>query len=235
MNIIITGASKGLGAAIAQKFATDNDSHTFFLCARNQPALEEAANQLLQHYPQHKMNTFPCDMSKKEEALAFSQFILQQTNNINILINNTGSFLPGSILSEEDNTLEKMINTNLYSAYHLTKALLPALIKNKAGHIFNICSTAALEAYPAGTSYSISKWALQGFSTNLREELKPHNIKVTAVYPGSFFSDSWKGSGIDPKRIMETTDIAEMIYTAAHLSPQACVEDIILRPQLGNV
>ncbi len=235
MNIIITGASKGLGYAIAETFAKDKAPHTFYLCARNSADLDEAANRFQQQYPQHQTNTYPCDMSKKEGILAFSQFILQQTTSPHLLINNTGSFLPGGILDEADGTLETMMNINLYSAYHLTKALLPAFIKKDSGHIFNICSTAALETYTKGSSYSISKWALAGFSTNLREELKPHNIKVTAVYPGSFFSDSWKGSDVDPKRMMETNDVAAMIYAAAHLSPQACVEDIVLRPQLGNI
>jgi short-subunit dehydrogenase len=76
---------------------------------------------------------------------------------------------------------------------------------------------------------------LAGFSTNLREEMKSHGIKVTAVYPGAAFTDSWVGSGVDPKRIMEAEDIARMVYAAAHLSPQACVEEIILRPQLGDL
>ncbi|HTL10732.1 MAG TPA: SDR family NAD(P)-dependent oxidoreductase, partial [Chitinophagaceae bacterium] len=82
---------------------------------------------------------------------------------------------------------------------------------------------------------SISKFALLGFSKNLREELKPHQVKVTTVLPGAAYTDSWSGSGIDPARIMEAADIAKMIYAAAQLSPQACVEEIVLRPQLGDL
>ncbi|MGB5007050.1 MAG: SDR family NAD(P)-dependent oxidoreductase, partial [Ferruginibacter sp.] len=105
----------------------------------------------------------------------------------------------------------------------------------KKGHIFNICSIASLNAYPNGGAYGISKYAMYGFSKNLREEMKHHGIKVTHVLPGAAFTDSWSGSDIDPKRIMEATDIAKMVYAAAHLSPQACVEEIILRPQLGDL
>jgi short-subunit dehydrogenase len=76
---------------------------------------------------------------------------------------------------------------------------------------------------------------LTGFSKNLREEMKPHGIKVTTVYPGAAFTDSWAGSGIDPQRIMKASDVAEMIYASSRLSPQACVEDILLRPQLGDL
>ena len=74
-----------------------------------------------------------------------------------------------------------------------------------------------------------------GFSKNLREEMKPFNIKVTAVFPGAVFTSSWEGADISPSRIMETEDIAEMIYTSSILSPQACVEDIVIRPLLGDL
>ena len=76
---------------------------------------------------------------------------------------------------------------------------------------------------------------LLGFSRNLREEMKPHGIKVTAVMPGAAYTDSWSSSGIDPSRFMEAQDIAEMIYVSSQLSAGACVEDIILRPQLGDI
>ncbi|MEK7198799.1 MAG: SDR family NAD(P)-dependent oxidoreductase, partial [Bacteroidota bacterium] len=91
------------------------------------------------------------------------------------------------------------------------------------------------QAYANGGSYSISKFALLGFSKNLREELKPHGIKVTAVCPGATLSGSWDGFEIDPQRIMEAEDIAKMVYAATLLSPQAVVEDIIMRPQPGDL
>jgi short-subunit dehydrogenase len=109
------------------------------------------------------------------------------------------------------------------------------MLAQKAGHIFNICSIASLNAYEQGGAYSISKFALLGFSKNLRLELKDQGIKVTAVCPGAVFTNSWAGSGVDPKRIMESSDIAKMVYTASQLSPQAVVEDIVMRPQLGDL
>ena len=235
MNIIITGASKGLGYAIAETFANDKAPHTLFLCARRQEELTEAADTLKSISPNITVNTHPCDVSKKEEITAFAEWILEQTSSIDILVNNAGSFLPGSITTEKEGTLETMLQTNLHSAYHLTRALLPIMIKAKAGHIFNICSIASLQAYAPGASYSISKYALMGFSKNLRDEMKPHNIKVTTVYPGAFWSESWEGSGINPQRIMEAADIAKLIHSSAHLSPQTCLEDIIIRPQLGDL
>jgi short-subunit dehydrogenase len=109
------------------------------------------------------------------------------------------------------------------------------MMKQKKGHIFNLCSIASIAAYKNGGAYSISKFALYGFSKNLREELKAYNIKVTAVLPGAAYTDSWSGSGIDPKRIMEAKDVADMIWAASQLSPQACVEDILMRPQHGDL
>ena len=152
-----------------------------------------------------------------------------------IPINNAGQFLPGRVHNEPEGLLEQMISANLYSDYHLTRALLPAMMEAESGHIFNICSIASIAAYANGGAYSISKFALLGFSKNLREELKPFNIKVTSVLPGAAWTDSWAGSGVDPKRIMEAADVAAMAYAASQLSAQACVEEILLRPQLGDL
>jgi short-subunit dehydrogenase len=234
MNIVITGASKGIGKAIAKKFASDNHNHTIFICARNESELKSTCIEIKDEYNVEILYR-PTDMSRKEDVNAFANWILEKTKSIDVIVNNAGSYLPGAVHNEKEGTLEKMIELNLYSAYHLTRALVPSMIKNKSGHIFNMCSIASLHAYANGGSYSISKFALMGFSKNLREELKEHNIKVTAVYPGAVYTDSWAGSGVSEERIMEANDIAELIYTTSKLSPQACVEDIIVRPQLGDL
>ena len=92
-----------------------------------------------------------------------------------------------------------------------------------------------MHAYANGGAYSISKFALSGFSKNLREELKGYNIKVTTVYPGGVYTTSWEGSGVQESRIMEVNDVAAMIFASSQLSPQACTEEIIMRPQLGDL
>ena len=119
---------------------------------------------------------------------------MKATDEIYVLINNAGNYVPGSVYNEPEGQLEQMINLNLYSAYHLTRALIATMIKKGSGHVFNICSIAALKAYANGGSYSISKWALAGFSENLREEMKAFNIKVTTVHPGATLSSSWSVS-----------------------------------------
>jgi short-subunit dehydrogenase len=233
MNVVITGASRGLGKAIAHAFA--QNGHNLILTSRNEVALYNAMQEFMTVYPNISVKARAFDLSAKEEAQAFGKWVLGLQVSIDVLVNNAGLFDPGSVYNEADGNLEHMMAVNLFSAYHVTRSVINQMITQKSGHIFNMCSIASLKAYPNGGAYSISKYALAGFSTNLREEMKPHNIKVTAVYPGAAYTDSWVGSGIDPKRIMEAEDIAKMVYTAAQLSPQACVEEIILRPQLGDL
>ena len=231
-NIIITGASKGIGKAIAEQFAAAG--YTLLLCARNETDLNQLADELATKYLQTTVLVKAVDMSKKEQVVQFANWCLS-FGVPDILVNNAGQFVPGSVHSEADGLLEQMIETNLYSAYHLTRAVLPKMMERKSGHVFNICSIASLQAYANGGSYSISKFAMLGFNKNLREELKPYGVKVTAVLPGAAFTNSWSGSGVDPNRIMEAADVAKMVYAASQLSAQACVEEIVLRPQLGDL
>jgi short-subunit dehydrogenase len=233
MNIVVTGASKGIGRAIAEAFATAGN--TLFICARNEVQLYHAVAEMQVKFPACTIKAIPADLGTKDGAMAFGNWVLQNGASVDVLINNAGQFVPGSIHNEEDGILEQMISTNLFSAYHLTRVVLPRMIQEQKGHIFNICSIASLHAYPNGGSYSISKFALMGFSKNLREELKPHKIKVTSVYPGAVYTASWDGSGVPPERIMESNDIATMVLAMSKLSPQAVVEDIVLRPQLGDL
>ena len=232
-NIVVTGGSKGMGKAIAAASAAEGAN--LFLCARNAAQLNKTVAEIQQQYQDVTVHSTTADLSVKDEAIAFGNWINKKVAVVDILVNNAGLFLPGSVHNETDGMLEQMIQTNLYSAYHLTRTLLPAMMQHKQGYIFNICSIASLQAYSNGGSYSISKFALMGFSKNLREELKPYNIKVAAVYPGAVLTDSWGNYDNSKHRIMEATDIAAMIVAACKLSAGAVMEDIILRPQLGDL
>ncbi len=232
MNIIVTGASKGIGKAVAEIFAANG--HNLFLCSRNEVALYKAMEELVTRFPAVTIKAKPADLSKKEEAIGFGNWCLQQ-GEPDILVNNAGLFEPGSVHNEPDGTLESQLAINLSSAYHLTRTVLPKMMERKSGHIFNMCSIASLHAYKNGGAYSISKFAMYGFSKNLREEMKPHGIKVTSVHPGAVMTDSWAGFDNSSNRIMVAEDIAKMIYASSQLSIQACVEDIVLRPQLGDM
>lgn len=232
MNVIITGASKGIGKAVAEIFAAN--AYNVFLCSRGEVSLYKAMEELQTKFPSITVKAKPTDMSKKEDVIAFANWCLSVAVP-DIVINNAGIFIPGNVLDEPEGSLENHIETNLYSAYYLTRFLSPKMIERGSGHIFNICSIAALKAYINGGAYSISKFAMNGFSMNLREEMKPHGVKVTAVHPGAVMTDSWGDYDNSSKRIMEAEDIAKMVYAASQLSPQACVEEIVIRPQLGDL
>ncbi len=232
MNVIVTGASKGIGKAIAEIFAAHG--HHLFICSRGEATLYKTIEELSVKYPSAIIKAKPFDLSKKEQAKEFGTWCLG-FGVPDILVNNAGLFAPGSVYNEPEGTLESQLAVNLYSAYHVTRTVLPRMMEKRSGHIFNICSIASIAAYKNGGAYSISKFALYGFSKNLREEMKPYNIKVTAVLPGAVMTDSWEGFDNRQKRIMEADDIARLVYAASQLSAAACVEDIVVRPQLGDL
>ncbi|HNE50276.1 MAG TPA: SDR family oxidoreductase [Chitinophagales bacterium] len=227
MNIVITGASRGIGKAVAVRFASEG--HSVIICSRE----EQKLNELHAQFP--SITTFVCDMSIKDDVFRFGDFVLQSFDTVDVLVNNAGVFLPGKIIDETDNVLEQTLNTNLFSAYYLTKKLVHRFIEQKAGYIVNMCSVASIMAYENGGSYSISKFALLGFSKSLREELKPHNIKVTAVLPGATFTDSWAGVDLPENRFSKPEDIADLIYSITQISKNSVVEELIIRPQLGDI
>jgi NADP-dependent 3-hydroxy acid dehydrogenase YdfG len=220
--IVVTGGTKGIGRAVVNKFA--HEGFTVLTCARTEE----------ENFPEN-VHFFKADMSKKAEVLAFADFVKATVNQVDILVNNTGFFLPGQIHNEEEGTLEAMIETNLYSAYHLTRALVGDMITRKEGYIFNICSTASITAYTNGGSYCISKFALLGMSKVLREELKPHHVRVTSILPGATLTNSWAGVELPAERFIAPEDIAQVVWTAYSLPDSTVLEEILLRPMLGDL
>lgn len=230
---VVTGATKGIGLAIVEKLLSENFDVIF--CARNNDALESKLKELQSQFPQRHIEAHCVDMGNKDAVLAFGNSIIHKHSVIDILVNNAGIYQPGDIATEPEGQLEQLVSVNLFGAYYLTRILLPAMKHSAKAHIFNMCSVASLKAYPGGGAYSISKYALLGFSDNLRYELMPIGIKVTAILPGAVWSNSWQGSGVVPERIMQTKDIADTLWAAYNLSVQAVTEHIILRPQLGDL
>lgn len=233
MYIVVSGATKGIGRAVADEFAA-RGFHVA-ACARSESDLAGMKKAYSLAFPNCQLLVFPADLRKPSHAQAFAAEILRHWERPDALVNNAGLFLPGAIHEEPGGMLEEMISANLYSAYHLTRALLPSMLEARKGHIFNMCSIASLHAYPNGGSYSISKFALLGFSKNLREELKDKGIKVTSIMPGATWSASWAGADFPEDRLMQPTDVANAVWSAWSMSPAAVVEDIVIRPQLGDL
>ena len=233
MNAVITGATKGIGFAIAQKFVEKGFSVA--ICSRNEDDLAKAKVELLNINGDITVLTFKADVSIKSDVVSFARFCLKGFEKIDILVNNAGVFFPGMIMEEEEGALEKMIETNLYSAYHMSRQIVPSMQKSKSGYVINMASIASFMAYPNGGSYSISKFALKGFSQVLREELKEDGIKVTTVMPGATWSNSWADADFPKSRLMQARDIAESVWSIFEMSPSAVVEEVIIRPQLGDL
>jgi short-subunit dehydrogenase len=231
-SILVTGGTKGIGKAIIMKFAANG--YDVFTCSRNEQELVQLKKEVEGNYSGVKMFIKKTDLSKKEEVEAFAEFVKNQSLP-DVLVNNAGIFIPGSIHSEQDGNFEQMMHTNLFSAYYLTRAFTQDMMERKSGDIFTIGSIAGLTAYPNGGSYAISKWALRGFTQCLRQELMSHNIRVTSVLAGATLTPSWDGVDIPPERFMKAEDIAESVWSAHHLSGQAVVEEIVVRPQLGDL
>lgn len=233
MKAVITGATKGIGRALAETFASKG--FDLAICSRNEEDLKQTRKELLDKYPSIEVLTQQTDMSKKEEVRNFGTMIQSVWDHFDVLINNAGVYIGGEIHKEEEGVLEQQIETNLYSAYYMTRSLLDLMLNKKKGHVFNICSIASFMAYPNGGSYSISKFAMLGFSKVLREEMKDKGIKVTSVMPGATWSNSWAGVELPESRLMPAEDIAKAVWGAWELSDSTVIEDIILRPQLGDL
>ncbi len=231
--LVVTGGTKGIGRAVIEKFIANG--FDVVTCARKLDDLSALQKQLQQVYAGSAVYTCVADVSDKAQSKSLSDYVAGLKRPVDVLVNNAGYFVPGAITTEPDETLENMMKANLYSAYHITRGIVPAMKRNQSGHIFNICSIASIKAYANGGSYAITKFAMLGFSKCLREELKESNIRVTAVLPGATKTASWDGVNLPEDRFMKVEDVADMIFAAWSLSSRSVVEEILIRPQLGDI
>jgi short-subunit dehydrogenase len=229
--VIVSGGSKGIGRALVTRFA--RAGHPVATCARSAADLATLSEELGREVPGAVLHTLPADLSRPEDCARFAAFVLSLRLPLAVLVHNAGAFLPGRLQDEptDGTQLRQMLAVNLLSAYDLTLPLLPAFLAQQAGHIFTICSTASITAYPNG----IAKHALYGFTRNLRAELLATGVRVTAVLPGATLTASWEGVDLPAERFIRATDVAEAVFGAFALSPQAVVEELLIRPQLGDL
>ena len=231
-SILVSGGTKGIGRAIIERFA--KEGFDVYTCARNAADLSALRESLESNYPGIRVATFVADLSKKDEVMQFAEAV-KSISLPDVLVNNTGIFLPGSIHNEPEGNFEFMMHTNLFSAYYLTRAFVNEMMARKSGHIFSMGSIAGLTAYPNGGTYAVTKWAMLGMTKCLREEMKPHHVKVTSILAGATYTASWEGVDLPVERFMRAEDVAESVWGAYNLSPQTVVEEIIIRPQLGDI
>ena len=226
-SILVTGGSKGIGLAIARRFLAEGFATV--VCARDAEALEAARAS------SPGLHALECDMTDAADIARLARRVQELVGTPGVLVNNAGAYVPGQLHAEDDSVLERMLAVNLFSAYRMTRALLPGMMARGSGTIINVCSTASLMAYPNGGSYAIAKHALHGFSRTLREEMKPHGIRVVSLLPGATLTASWEGVDLPPERFMPAEDVAEIAWAAHRMSPRTVVEEILMRPFLGDI
>lgn len=233
--IVVTGGSKGIGRAVVSRFL--RAGYPVTTCARSATDLAALTTELTADVPGGVLHTLPADLSQYADCARFAAFVLALGQPIAVLVNNAGAFIPGRLQDEpaDGSQLRQMLAVNLLSAYDVTLPLLPGFLAQGSGHIFTICSTASITAYPNGGSYGIAKHALLGFTKNLREELKASGVRVTAVLPGPTLTASWAGIDLPAERFVQAEDVAEAVFSAYSLSPHAVVEELLIRPQLGDL
>jgi NADP-dependent 3-hydroxy acid dehydrogenase YdfG len=223
---VITGASRGIGLAIAQRLGRMGAKLS--ICARDPEKLEAAANQLRGVAP--GVFAAPVDVTRDEQIASFVQYTRKNLGPIDILVNNAGIgwFGPAHEASEE--TWDSILDTNLKSVFLMSKAVAPGMIEHKTGHIINISSLAGKNAFKNGGIYCASKWGLLGLTECTAEDLRPYGIRVSVVCPGSVATEFSPHTGKDPAKMLQSNDIAHAVEMIVTQSPQSFISEILIRP-----
>ena len=231
--ILITGASQGIGATIAKTFAREVPGCQLVLVARNSRKLQAVANACIKLGA--NAHGFICDVSIEAEVTRLAKVVKQQLGTVDVLINNAGAFTMAPFAQTKVAEFDRLIAVNLRSAFLVTQSFLPAMLRQKQGDVFFMSSIAGLGAYPNATAYCAAKFGVTGLAKVLRAETKDKGVRVCCIHLGATWSPSWSDSGVKPERIMPAEDIARAIIDIYRLSRRTVVEEIVLRPQLGDL
>ena len=224
---VITGAGRGIGAAIAQELA--NLSATAVLCGRTRSALESTAQAIA--HAGGKAEVVACDVTSLQSVDAAAKHVEASCGRVDILVNNAGIGGFGGPLHQLPPDLwDQILNTNLRGVYYAVRAFAPLMIRARSGHIINISSLAGKNALPNGAAYAASKWGLNGLSYSLAEELRGHNIRVAVICPGSTNTDLGPHAGKDHSKMLEPEDVAHAVAMLVTQNPQSFVSEILMRP-----
>ena len=226
---LITGASRGIGFAIARKLGELGSRVS--ICSRDPQKLESAANEL----KRHGINVFamPADVTRPTDIDAFVTRTETSLGPIEIVVNNAGVGYFGPSHEASEVNWDQVLDTNLKSVFLMTKAVAPALIQRRTGHIINIASLAGKNAFPGGGIYCASKWGLLGFTQCVAEDLRAYGIRVSAVCPGSVateFSPQGSHANKDTSKMLQPDDVAHAVATLVTQAPQSFISEVVMRP-----
>jgi len=231
--ILITGASQGIGAAIAKVFAKELKGARLALVARNARNLVATARACAKSGA--TVEPFPCDVADEGAVSALHAAVAKRFGAVHVLINNAGVFEAAPFVETKVADFDRIVAANLRSAFLVTRAFVPAMIAQKQGDVFFMSSIAGLGAYPNSTAYCAAKFGVTGLAAVLRAETRAHGVRVCCVHPGATWSPSWSSSGVAEERIMPAADVARAFYDVYRLGRNTVVEEIVLRPQLGDL
>lgn len=231
--VLITGASQGIGSAIARMFAREIRGVRLALVARSERNLRAVAKACTGLGA--KVEFFPCDVSDETEVATMAAAVAKRFGAVDVLINNAGTFAGAPFAELTVADFDRIVAANLRSAFLVTRAFLPAMQRRKRGDIFFMSSIAGLGAYPNGAAYCAAKFGVTGLAQVLRAETKQAGIRVCCVHPGATWSPSWSQSGVKRERLMPAEDVARAFLDVYRLGRNTVVEEIVLRPQLGDL
>lgn len=231
--VVITGASQGIGAAIAMAFAADVRGVKLALVARNAANLAAVARACARVGAVPAV--FPCDVSDEAAVEGLEAAVRGRFGAVDVLVNNAGKYFGGPFLSTPVADFDRMLSANLRSLFLVTRAFAPGMVRRRRGDIFNMGSVAAITALPGASAYSAAKFGVAGLSKSMRAELKDKGVRVCCVHPGATVSPSWKGSGVPAARMMPAQDVAQAFLSIYKMTRRTVVEEVVLRPQLGDL
>jgi NADP-dependent 3-hydroxy acid dehydrogenase YdfG len=236
--VLITGASQGIGEAIAKVFAKEVRGVRLALVARNEKNLQAVARacaKLAGGAGAKAVEVFVCDVAQEAEVAAMAAAVKKRFGRVDVLVNNAGVFAGAPFAETVVAEFDRIVAANLRSAFLVTRAFLPAMVERKSGDVFFMSSIAGLDAYPNGAAYCAAKFGVTGLAKVLRAETKDKGVRVCCVHPGATWSPSWSASGVRPERIMPAADVARAFLDVYQLTRNTVVEEIVLRPQLGDL
>jgi len=235
--VLITGASQGNGAAIAKVFAKEVRGARLALVARNERNLAAVVRACgkLAGGPGAAAESFACDVSDEASVAEMTAAVTKRFGGVDVLINNAGKFEGAPLAEMSVAQFDRLIGANLRSVFLVSKAFVPAMAARGRGDVFNMSSIAGLDAYPGGAGYCAAKFGVTGLSKVMRAELKMKGVRVCCVYPGATWSPSWSGSGVPEERMMPAEDVVRAFLDVYRLTRKTVVEEIVLRPQLGDL
>lgn len=236
MNVVITGASKGIGYAIAEKLLRPEaaqEVRNLAICSRSRTEIDKARDELLAKYPQANIIAEQCDVSREDEVTSFADHVQRELGHVDVLVNNAGfgKFAPVHELSSD--VWNDVLKTNLRGVFLMTRSLLPAMRARKTGSIVTIGSLAGKNGFPGGAAYCAAKFAVRGMMQSLFLEVREDNIRVVTLFPGSVDTHFFERAGVGPQmaqRALHADDIADAVLTTIALPQHADISELDIRP-----